>query len=90
MFLLEQQYVEQQYDLNAKFFPTINFQISLFIQGGSLSSQVIFSGGIKLWIMLSSVLVKKETLSSTLTLERALNQSNRSIALLMSSAFALL
>ena len=42
MFLLE-----QQYDLNAEFFSTINFLISLFIQGGSLSSEIIVSCGIK-------------------------------------------
>ena len=49
----------QQYDLNAKFFSVINFLISLFIQGGSLSSQIIVSCGIKFWIMVSSVLVKR-------------------------------
>ena len=42
MFLLE-----QQYDLKAKFFSNINFLISLFIQGGSLSSQIIGSYEIK-------------------------------------------
>ena len=50
---------EQQYDLKAKFFSTISFLIFLFIQGASQSSQIIVSRGIKLWIMLSSVLVKK-------------------------------
>ena len=54
MFLLE-----QQCDLNAKFFSTINFLISLFIQGRSLLSQIIVSCGIMFWIMLTSVLVKK-------------------------------
>ena len=43
MFLLE-----QQYDLNDKFFSTINLLISLFILGGSQSSQIIVSRGIKL------------------------------------------
>ena len=42
MFLLE-----QQYDLNAEFFSTINFLIFIFIQGGSLSSEIIVSYGIK-------------------------------------------
>ena len=36
MFLLE-----QQYDLNAKFFFIFNILISLFFQGGSPSSQII-------------------------------------------------
>ena len=42
MFLLE-----QQHDLNAKLFSTINSLISLFVQDGSLSLQIIVSCGIK-------------------------------------------
>ena len=41
MFLLE-----QQHDLNAKLFSIINSLISLFVQDGSLSSQMIVSCGI--------------------------------------------
>ena len=44
MFLLE-----QQYNVNAKIFSTVNLLISLLIQGGSLSLQIIVSCGIKFW-----------------------------------------
>ena len=49
-------WLEQQYDLNAKFITTIN---SLFSQERSLSSEIIALCGIKFWIMMSSALAKK-------------------------------
>ena len=56
MFLLE-----QQHDLNAKLFSIINSLISLFVQDGSLSSQMIVSCGI---IFLDYIDPSREVLSA--------------------------
>ena len=50
--------IKRQYDLWAEFFSLIVFLISSFIQGGSLSSQIILSCGVKLWVILRSALAK--------------------------------
>ena len=64
--------------------------LAFLIQGGSLLSQTNFSCDIKLWIILSSVLVKYQTFTSILMLDRAFIQSNSLIALPISSRSAFL
>ena len=67
----------------------ISFLISLFNQGGSDVTKIL-SCGIKSWIILYSVSVKKQTFSSTITWDRALIQSNSLIALRISLGVAFL
>ena len=60
------------------------------IQGGSQSSQIIVSWGIKLLITFKMVPLKIETCLSGLTLSNALFQSKLSFARMMSSILACL
>ena len=70
------------------FFSLINVLIFLLSRGGFLSLHKIVSCGIKLLIMLKTVLMKIPTFSSTVVFKKALCRLNSPVALFISSVLA--